>query len=99
MSDNSTQAYHRQGRTVRKILLRVLEGPDRDVSFVIESGEVVAVGLAADNAVRLTDTTVSRYHLEIAATKEGARIRDLGSLNGTFVDTVRVETAVVAPGT
>jgi len=59
----------------------------------------VSVGSAADNALVLTDRTVSRYHVEIEARDDGLHVSDLGSLNGTFVGELKIERARVAPGT
>ena len=59
----------------------------------------MSVGSAADNALVLTDRTVSRYHVEIEARDDGLHVSDLGSLNGTFVGELKIERARVAPGT
>jgi transcriptional regulator with GAF, ATPase, and Fis domain len=42
------------------------------------------VGTHQNNDIKLTDTTVSRYHLEIQLRNEGLKITDLDSTNGTF---------------
>src|SRR5579859_3487976 len=53
------------------------------------------VGRHADCALVLDDKLVSGVHFEIVATERGARVRDLGSSNGTFLDDHRVETIVL----
>ncbi len=44
----------------------------------------VTVGAAPDCEIVLADEAVSRRHLEIEASPEGAVVRDLGSRNGSF---------------
>ena len=44
----------------------------------------------------LDDVTVSRRHAEIVHENDDYAIRDLGSLNGTFVNRHRIESAVLA---
>jgi DNA-binding NtrC family response regulator len=46
----------------------------------------------------LTDQTVSRRHAEVRRTSDGVQIRDLGSLNGTHVEGVAVQEAVLRTG-
>jgi DNA-binding NtrC family response regulator len=47
----------------------------------------------------LGDPTVSRYHLELTRGVGGVLVVDLGSTNGTYAGTVRIERAVIPPGT
>jgi predicted component of type VI protein secretion system len=44
------------------------------------------VGREADSDIQVDDRQVSRRHAEIAQTREGYTIRDLGSKNGTFLN-------------
>jgi pSer/pThr/pTyr-binding forkhead associated (FHA) protein len=53
--------------------------------------EVVTVGRSPESDIFLDDVTVSRRHAEIARGDSGYRIRDVGSLNGTYVNRVRVD--------
>jgi DNA-binding NtrC family response regulator len=48
------------------------------------------VGTHADNDLVLTDSTVSRYHLEIRVRRDGIEVRDLDTTNGTKYDGARV---------
>ena len=48
------------------------------------------VGRVSCLEVVLDDPSISRHHAEIAATKTGFLVRDLGSTNGTFLNKVRV---------
>lgn len=55
------------------------------------SGERTLVGRSPECDVFLDDVTVSRRHAELVQHGERFTIRDLGSLNGTFVNRRRVE--------
>jgi two-component system, NtrC family, response regulator GlrR len=71
----------------------------------LESGEShegtsarCAIGTHESNDFRLGDPKVSRFHCEILLEGPEARIRDLGSRNGTVVDGVRVADAFLRSG-
>src|SRR5438067_5323390 len=98
MSDIETQLHHRPGtQVVSTLRVEVVAGPDKSAHAV--GGDVVSVGTARDNALVVGDFTVSRYHLEVAARPGGIVVTDLGSTNGTYIGAVRIERAVVPPGT
>jgi transcriptional regulator with GAF, ATPase, and Fis domain len=61
-------------------------------------GDVVAIGKAPDNDLVVPDDTISRYHARIARVAGRLEITDVGSRNGTRVGGVRVERAIVEPG-
>ena len=48
--------------------------------------ETFTIGRSNDNSLALADKSVSRHHAEIKKTKEGYRLTDLGSYNGTKVN-------------
>ena len=56
-----------------------------DGPFELEHGETV-IGRGSDAAVRIDAGGVSRHHARIVVTGNIARIEDLASKNGTFVD-------------
>jgi pSer/pThr/pTyr-binding forkhead associated (FHA) protein len=53
--------------------------------------ETVTVGRSPESNIFLDDVTVSRKHAQISRGERGYRIRDVGSLNGTYVNRVRVD--------
>ncbi|MGL4555016.1 MAG: ATP-binding protein, partial [Gemmataceae bacterium] len=52
----------------------------------------------SSSKVRLTDTEVSRRHVEFVPTADGYRVRDVGSANGTFVNNQSVHDVLLRPG-
>lgn len=57
-----------------------------------------SIGTHESNDLRLDDKKVSRFHCEIVLDGPDARIRDLGSRNGTVVDGVRANDAFLRSG-
>ncbi len=53
--------------------------------------ETITVGRSPESDIFLDDVTVSRKHAEISRGERGYRICDVGSLNGTYVNRVRVD--------
>ena len=98
MTDIETQLQARPGvQVVTSLRVEVVDGPDRGAHAT--SGDTLSVGTARDNALVVSDFTVSRYHLEVAARPGGILVSDLSSTNGTYVGAVRIERAIVPPGT
>ncbi len=57
------------------------------------------VGRGQDLAVCIGHPSISREHCQFALDTEGAlTVRDLGSMNGTYVGDDRIKTAVLMPG-
>jgi len=65
--------------------LFVIQGADQGKRFEFKSGPV-ALGRDTSNPIRLHDTEISRRHAELRLEREGYRIVDLGSANGTYVN-------------
>lgn len=59
---------------------------------------VTTAGRSADADILLDDITVSRKHAEFARTDNEVTLRDVGSLNGTYVNRDLVEKAVLRNG-
>lgn len=56
------------------------------------------IGRGNDAALKLTHALISRQHCELFANHGRVMVRDLGSLNGTFVAGRRIETAPLSSG-
>jgi DNA-binding NtrC family response regulator len=74
----------------RSYRLVVVVGPDAGLRHTVESGTTM-IGTHPDNQIVLTDSTVSRYHLELQVRREGLAVRDLDSTNGTRWGGARVQ--------
>jgi ribosomal protein L32 len=70
--------------------LAVLSGGPSGVLFPLPEG-VVTIGRSPAADVFLDDVTVSRYHARIEHGERGVVLKDLGSLNGTYVNRRRIE--------
>lgn len=80
-------------------LLVVHRGPAEGQEFLLDpAAGVLRVGRSSDAEVFLDDVTVSRHHAEFRHGAEGWSVRDIGSLNGTYVNRVRVEDQQLAGG-
>lgn len=80
-----------------KAILVVKKGPDAGTKFTLDK-DVVTCGRDKRCDIFLDDFTVSRKHAEIRRDDRGFNLHDVGSLNGTFVNRQRVETAQLSNG-
>ena len=71
--------------------LVVRSGGGRAGESFVPSGERTLIGRSPECDVFLDDVTVSRRHAELVLSGGVFVIRDLGSLNGTFVNRRRIE--------
>ncbi len=78
-------------------VLVVREGPMAGSQFALTETTTTA-GRHPDSAIFLDDVTVSRRHAEIVAGPDGYVVRDVGSLNGTYLNRERIEEAPLAGG-
>ncbi len=78
-------------------LLAVRRGPNAGSRFLLDS-DLTLVGRHPDSDIFLDDVTVSRRHAEFY--RHGGRftVRDVGSLNGTYVNRERIEEASLSQG-
>ena len=73
-------------------LLVVHRGPGEGSEFLLPAdADIVGVGRSPESDVFLDDVTVSRRHAEFRRGADGWSVRDVGSLNGTYVNRVRVD--------
>ncbi|HEY1439827.1 MAG TPA: ATP-binding cassette domain-containing protein, partial [Mycobacterium sp.] len=56
------------------------------------------IGRAIDNDIVIPDVLASRHHAFLTPTPAGAEIRDAQSINGTFVNGIRVGSALLSEG-
>ena len=63
-----------------------------DRNFELGRG-VTVIGRAEDATIRLDSGGVSRHHARVVVDGDEARVEDLGSKNGTFVDGRRLRGA------
>ncbi len=78
-------------------VLVVKRGPDAGARFVL-TGEVTRAGRHPDSEIFLDDVTVSRRHAEFRRESAHYVVADVGSLNGTYVNRERIETATLKGG-
>lgn len=71
-------------------LLVVHRGPGQGSEYSLEE-DLVGVGRTPESDIFLDDVTVSRRHAEFRRGAQGWSVRDVGSLNGTYVNRVRVD--------
>jgi serine/threonine protein kinase len=71
-----------------KVTLRVIRGPMPGSALVFEEHDTIVFGRAKDCRGRLPgdDTAVSRHHFLLEVSPPQARLRDLGSRHGTWVN-------------
>jgi pSer/pThr/pTyr-binding forkhead associated (FHA) protein len=79
-------------------LLVVRRGPNAGARFLLDSDTTTA-GRHPDADIFLDDVTVSRRHAEFTRHGTAFEVKDLGSLNGTYFDGVRIESALLTDGT
>ena len=78
-------------------LLVVRRGPNVGARFLLDAN-VTTVGRHPDADIFLDDVTVSRRHSEFLREGSLFQIKDLGSLNGTYLDGNRIDIAPLDEG-
>jgi len=78
-------------------LLLVMRGPNAGSRFRLDGGLTTA-GRHPDSHIFLDDVTVSRRHAEFYRQGAFYTVRDVGSLNGTYVNRERIEEAELIGG-
>lgn len=78
-------------------LLIVQRGPNAGSRFLLDR-EAVTAGRAPSSDIFLDDVTVSRKHAVFMRIPGGFQVRDVGSLNGTYINRERCDQAVLSTG-
>ncbi|PYY34204.1 FHA domain-containing protein [Curtobacterium sp. MCJR17_055] len=78
-------------------LLVVRRGPNVGARFLLDS-DVTTAGRHPDADIFLDDVTVSRKHADFIRRGTSFSVQDLGSLNGTYFDGVRIDEALLVDG-
>ena len=78
-------------------LLIVQRGPNEGSRFLLDQ-DLTTVGRHPNADIFLDDVTVSRRHAEFRRSGNQFLIEDLASLNGTYFDGVRIESALLDDG-
>jgi len=96
-NDEDDLARYLDGLPAGVGLLVVRHGPTGGSSYRLDA-RVVTAGRHPDSDIFLDDITVSRRHAQFERDEEGYSVRDVGSLNGTYVERARVENASLRHG-
>ena len=78
-------------------LLVVARGPSSGSRYLLDT-EIVTAGRQPDSDIFLDDVTVSRRHAEFRRIDDGFAVRDVGSLNGTYVNRDRIDDVLLSDG-
>jgi hypothetical protein len=78
-------------------LLIMQRGPSAGARFLLDAERTLA-GRSPSADIFLDDVTVSRKHVEFVRADDSFVVRDVGSLNGTYVNRVRLEQATLPSG-
>ncbi|MGB9792635.1 MAG: FhaA domain-containing protein [Thermacetogeniaceae bacterium] len=81
-----------------RVMLKVVEGPDRGKKFLLEGKGPFTIGRQSTNHVVLTDINTSREHALLEYCGDELYLVDLNSKNGTFVNGSVIERKRVEPG-
>lgn len=78
-------------------ILIALSGPSISSRFLLDSKNV-KIGRDLNNEICFDDITVSRSHAMIEKNENGYSIRDLGSLNGTYLNAIAIKESSIIAG-
>ena len=78
-------------------MLVVKRGPNAGSKFVLDA-PVTRAGRHPNSEIFLDDITVSRRHAEVVRDGSAYRVRDVGSLNGTYLNRERIDEATIGNG-
>ena len=77
-------------------ILLVLKGPGAGARYLLDTNQT-KIGRDTNNDIHLDDITVSRSHAMISK-NNGYSIKDLGSLNGTYINAISMKESNIKAG-
>lgn len=78
-------------------LLIAQRGPSSGSRFLLDE-DLTLAGRHPNADIFLDDVTVSRRHVEFVRSNGGFEVRDLGSMNGTYLNGARVDGSILSSG-
>ena len=78
--------------------LVVRRGALEGMQFPLLPGELMSIGRSSDSKIFLDDVTVSRKHASVSLSGSDWVLTDAGSLNGTYVNKMRVSSTTLVNG-
>ncbi len=94
---SSVEDGHLIGLDANSAALLVRSGVQKNQRFII-SGNNVSLGRSDDSNIVLDDVTVSQKHAKITKENNAWYINDENSLNGIYVNFIRVDKAILTAG-
>lgn len=96
-SEDVDHLEDREGFASDTGLLVVDEGPKSGSRYALDA-DVITAGRHPESDIFLDDVTVSRRHVEISHSGSSYRARDVGSLNGTYINKQLIEDQALVDG-
>lgn len=81
-----------------RLVLEVISGPNTGQTIIAQAGQTVSIGRTIKANVPMEDTFMSGQHFAIECVGGACGVRDLKSRNGTRVNGVKVDVAVLREG-
>jgi transcriptional regulator with GAF, ATPase, and Fis domain len=78
---------------VPRLTIEVTHANEGETERIVHEGETCRIGTHSANDVAVRDPAVSRFHCRLSFVDGQWRLEDMGSLNGTVLDGVRVRDA------
>ena len=78
----------------RPHMLQIIEG-DVAPRTIPLTQDVMSVGRSKEADIRIMTADLSRMHLRLSRTRRGFECRDMDSRNGVYVNSVRVQSAIL----
>lgn len=81
----------------KSAMVFIHRGAQKGARFLL-TNEAVTIGRSTESAIFLDDVTVSRKHATIELTENGFLFKDLGSLNGSYINNETIVTKALHTG-